>query len=101
MDFRNFNFKPQVSAGVEAAGYQSPTPIQARAIPPVMEGRDVMGLAQTGTGKTAAFVLRSWTPAERPRKQCGLWSSPHPGAGGRFTGPSRPRRKTGLAGATI
>lgn len=44
-------------AGVEAAGYQTPTPIQKQAIPPVLEGRDVMGLAQTGTGKTAAFVL--------------------------------------------
>ena len=44
-------------AGVEAAGYITPTPIQKQAIPPVMEGQDVMGLAQTGTGKTAAFVL--------------------------------------------
>jgi len=44
-------------AGVEAAGYQTPTPIQKQAIPPVLEGKDVMGLAQTGTGKTAAFVL--------------------------------------------
>src|SRR4051812_19292405 len=44
-------------AGVQAAGYVEPTPIQRQAIPPVMAGRDVMGLAQTGTGKTAAFVL--------------------------------------------
>jgi len=57
MDFTAFNFHPQVSAGVKAAGYTAPTPIQAQGIPPVMEGRDVMGLAQTGTGKTAAFAL--------------------------------------------
>ncbi|RNC67460.1 MAG: DEAD/DEAH box helicase [Desulfuromonadales bacterium] len=57
MDFQSFNFHPHIAAGVEAAGYVTPTPIQAQAIPPVMEGRDVMGLAQTGTGKTAAFVL--------------------------------------------
>ncbi len=57
MGFPSFKFNPQVMAGVTAAGYQTPTPIQAQAIPTVMEGRDVMGLAQTGTGKTAAFAL--------------------------------------------
>ncbi|MDA8388793.1 MAG: DEAD/DEAH box helicase [Nitrospiraceae bacterium] len=57
MEFQKFDFRPQVAAGVKAAGYITPTPIQAQAIPPVMQGRDVMGLAQTGTGKTAAFVL--------------------------------------------
>lgn len=57
MDFKNFNFHPQVAAGVLAAGYTIPTPIQEQGIPPVMQGLDVMGLAQTGTGKTAAFAL--------------------------------------------
>lgn len=57
MDFQSFDFHPDVAAGVTAAGYANPTPIQAQAIPPVMLGRDVMGLAQTGTGKTAAFAL--------------------------------------------
>jgi ATP-dependent RNA helicase RhlE len=57
MEFQKFDFHPYVAAGVRAAGYITPTPIQAQAIPPVMQGRDVMGLAQTGTGKTAAFVL--------------------------------------------
>lgn len=57
MNFSSFKLHPQIMAGVEAAGYQVPTPIQKQAIPPVMEGHDVMGLAQTGTGKTAAFVL--------------------------------------------
>ncbi|MDH4233375.1 MAG: DEAD/DEAH box helicase [Nitrospirota bacterium] len=57
MEFQRFDFHPHVAAGVMAAGYTTPTPIQAQAIPPVLIGRDVMGLAQTGTGKTAAFVL--------------------------------------------
>lgn len=57
MGFNAFKLHPQIAAGVRALGYQTPTPIQVQAIPPVMEGHDVMGLAQTGTGKTAAFVL--------------------------------------------
>ena len=57
MKFRQFNLHPRVAAGITAAGYVTPTPIQEQAIPPVMAGRDVMGLAQTGTGKTAAFAL--------------------------------------------
>ncbi|MDL1985301.1 MAG: DEAD/DEAH box helicase, partial [Deltaproteobacteria bacterium] len=52
-----FNFHPAVAAGVLKAGYATPTPIQAQAIPPILKHCDVMGLAQTGTGKTAAFVL--------------------------------------------
>lgn len=57
MEFHTFNFHPRVLAGVKSAGYVTPTPIQAEAIPQVLQGRDLMGLAQTGTGKTAAFVL--------------------------------------------
>lgn len=57
MKFQAFNLHPDVAAGITAAGYVTPTPIQVQAIPPVLEGNDVMGLAQTGTGKTAAFVL--------------------------------------------
>ena len=57
MSFTSFNLHPQVEAGVKALGYSTPTPIQRQAIPPVLQGHDVMGLAQTGTGKTAAFVL--------------------------------------------
>ncbi len=57
MDFSTFDFHPHVAAGVKAAGFITPTPIQEQAIPPVMRGQDVMGLAQTGTGKTAAFAL--------------------------------------------
>jgi ATP-dependent RNA helicase RhlE len=57
MKFETFNFHPSVMAGIRALGYSVPTPIQLQAIPPIMQGRDVIGLAQTGTGKTAAFVL--------------------------------------------
>jgi ATP-dependent RNA helicase RhlE len=57
LSFTTFRFHPQIAAGVKALGYHNPTPIQLQAIPPVLEGQDVMGLAQTGTGKTAAFVL--------------------------------------------
>jgi ATP-dependent RNA helicase RhlE len=57
MGFSSFKLHPQITASVKALGYEIPTPIQAQAIPPVLEGKDVMGLAQTGTGKTAAFVL--------------------------------------------
>lgn len=57
MNFEQFSFDPSIVAGIRAAGYQMPTPIQEKAIPLVLAGRDVLGLAQTGTGKTAAFVL--------------------------------------------
>lgn len=57
MSFETFNFHPSIMAGIRALGYSIPTPIQIQAIPPIMQGRDVIGLAQTGTGKTAAFVL--------------------------------------------
>lgn len=57
MNFETFNFHPWVAAGIVTAGYDRPTPIQAGAIPHIVRGRDVMGLAQTGTGKTAAFIL--------------------------------------------
>ena len=57
VDFKSFSFNPLIQGGIDAAGYKNPTPIQAQAIPLVMNGSDLMGLAQTGTGKTAAFVL--------------------------------------------
>jgi ATP-dependent RNA helicase RhlE len=57
MSFDSFKLHPQIAAGIRTLGYHKPTPIQNQAIPKVLEGRDVMGLAQTGTGKTAAFAL--------------------------------------------
>ena len=55
--FADFGLDPQIQKAVSEQGYLTPTPIQAKAIPHVLEGRDLMGAAQTGTGKTAAFVL--------------------------------------------
>ena len=57
MSFTSFGLSDQVLQGVQASGYTVPTPIQALALRPATEGRDVIGCAQTGTGKTAAFVL--------------------------------------------
>jgi ATP-dependent RNA helicase RhlE len=57
MSFQDFNFHPSIMAGVQTLGYDKPTPIQLQSIPYIMHGRDVIGLAQTGTGKTAAFTL--------------------------------------------
>lgn len=57
MKFSDMAFSEELQQDIAAAGYESPTPIQAACIPLVMAGRDVIGLAQTGTGKTAAFAL--------------------------------------------
>ncbi|MEW6518694.1 MAG: DEAD/DEAH box helicase [Thermodesulfobacteriota bacterium] len=57
MSFTSFHFHEKIAAAIKDCGYASPTPIQLQAIPPVLAGRDLLGLAQTGTGKTAAFVL--------------------------------------------
>src|SRR5438270_11228997 len=57
MAFSKLGLAPAVVEGVKAVGYIEPTPIQAQAIPLVLAGRDVIGSAQTGTGKTAAFAL--------------------------------------------
>ena len=57
MDFKNLNLVPEILRAVEEAGYTRPTPIQQKAIPAALEGRDILGCAQTGTGKTAAFAL--------------------------------------------
>jgi ATP-dependent RNA helicase RhlE len=57
LNFEHFSFDPRISAGIMSLGYTTPTPIQQQAIPVVLKGRDVLGTAQTGTGKTAAFVL--------------------------------------------
>src|SRR4051794_18841971 len=57
MSFRALNLSPLILQAVREAGYTEPTPIQVAAIPPILAGEDLIGIAQTGTGKTAAFVL--------------------------------------------
>ncbi|MCD9146451.1 DEAD/DEAH box helicase [Pseudophaeobacter flagellatus] len=65
--FTDLNLNPKVLKAIEEAGYETPTPIQAGAIPPALEGRDVLGIAQTGTGKTASFTLPMITMLARGR----------------------------------
>ncbi|MEG6509337.1 DEAD/DEAH box helicase [Methyloligella sp. 2.7D] len=67
MSFADLGLSPKILSAVEAAGYDKPTPIQAEAIPHAMMGKDVLGIAQTGTGKTASFVLPMLTKLERGR----------------------------------
>ena len=55
--FDDLSLHPDILKGIRDMGFIRPTPIQAQAIPVILSGRDVIGLAQTGTGKTAAFVL--------------------------------------------
>ena len=57
MNFNEFGFSPQLLEGIEAIGFQTTTPIQEKAIPVILEGKDLIASAQTGTGKTAAFLL--------------------------------------------
>jgi superfamily II DNA/RNA helicase len=65
--FSELNLNPKVLKAIEEAGYETPTPIQAGAIPAALAGRDVLGIAQTGTGKTASFVLPMITLLARGR----------------------------------
>jgi superfamily II DNA/RNA helicase len=67
MSFSALGLSPKVLDAVAAAGFATPTPIQAGAIPPAIERKDVLGLAQTGSGKTAAFVLPMLTLLEKGR----------------------------------
>ena len=57
MEFSEFDFHPDLLAGIESLNFKTPTPIQEQAIPLILEGKDLIGIAQTGTGKTAAFIL--------------------------------------------
>jgi len=57
MSFASLGLSPPILEAVTAQGYDTPTPIQSQAIPAILEGKDVMAAAQTGTGKTAGFTL--------------------------------------------
>ena len=67
MKFSDLGLSPKVLSAVEGAGYTTPTPIQVGAIPHALQRRDVLGIAQTGTGKTASFVLPMLTMLEQGR----------------------------------
>jgi superfamily II DNA/RNA helicase len=67
MSFSHLGLSDKVLGAIDAAGYKTPTPIQEQAIPHVLARRDVLGIAQTGTGKTAAFVLPMLTMLEKGR----------------------------------
>ncbi|EKD54936.1 MAG: hypothetical protein ACD_60C00032G0020 [uncultured bacterium] len=57
MTFAEFNLNPHIFKAIDACGYKNPTPVQAKSIPEILQGKDVVASAQTGTGKTASFVL--------------------------------------------
>jgi ATP-dependent RNA helicase RhlE len=57
LNFDHFSLDPRINAGITSVGFKTPTPIQLKAIPAILNGQDILGLAQTGTGKTAAFIL--------------------------------------------
>lgn len=67
MTFKELNLSENILSAIESAGYDSPTPIQKAVIPPAIEGKDVLGIAQTGTGKTASFTIPMLTKLERGR----------------------------------
>ena len=67
LSFASLGLSPKVLSAVADAGYTTPTPIQAGAIPQALQGKDVLGIAQTGTGKTASFVLPMLTRLEKGR----------------------------------
>jgi ATP-dependent RNA helicase RhlE len=68
MLFKELNLISPILKALEQEGYESPTPIQAQAIPHILEGRDVLGSAQTGTGKTAAFAIPTLQILSRERE---------------------------------
>ncbi|MEL6365123.1 MAG: DEAD/DEAH box helicase [Pseudomonadota bacterium] len=68
-DFQSLNLAAPVAKALKAEGYETPTPIQSQAIPPALEGRDILGVAQTGTGKTAAFSLPLLDRLARDRRE--------------------------------
>ena len=66
MNFKDLGLCPELLQTIEKLGYEEPTPVQVKAIPPIIEGRDMVGSAQTGTGKTAAFALPTLHRLARP-----------------------------------
>jgi len=79
VNFDQFSLDRRIMAGIKGVGYTTPTPIQQQAIPIVLEGRDVLGVAQTGTGKTAAFILPILHRLTKPPKSSVIMSSTYAG----------------------
>lgn len=69
MNFDDFQFNSAIQEGISAMGFKEPTPVQQQAIPPIMEGKDVIACAQTGTGKTAAYLLPTLNELANHRSQ--------------------------------
>ena len=80
MSFETLGLGPKLLQSIEESGYTEPTPIQKEAIPQILEGHDLTGIAQTGTGKTAAFTLPMLQTLERLNREGGR-RSPDPGLG--------------------
>jgi ATP-dependent RNA helicase RhlE len=97
MPFRVFGLEANILKAIQEAGYTEPTPIQSAAIPPILAGHDLIGIAQTGTGKTAAFVWPILARLARPSHHGGPPAPPGPGHGSasiplrRGEGPRSPR----------
>jgi hypothetical protein len=83
LTFADLGLSAKVLSAVTDAGYTVPTPIQAGAIPHALQGKDVLGIAQTGTGKTAAFglpMLQRLTASEKAKQRARQAARPDPGA---------------------
>ena len=78
VSFNNFGLSPEVVRGTQAMGFSEPTPIQLRAFPIILSGKDLIGTAQTGTGKTAAFGLPLIQEAVPGTKSAGLKTTQFP-----------------------
>ncbi len=104
--FEDLGLRSELLRALVAEGYTTPTPIQAQAIPPALLGRDVQGIAQTGTGKTAAFALPILhrlldNPRRPPAAAAASWScrppaswpARSPTASAPTAAPQRPRRR--------
>ena len=82
MTFKELNLSAPLLRAVQEAGYETPSPIQAAAIPPVLAGRDLMGCAQTGTGFCAAHAGPAHRQCAPPQGRCPCADpDPHPGTG--------------------
>jgi len=78
--FSDFAFSPAILKAIDDLGYESPTPIQTTIIPHVLAGADVVGQAQTGTGKTAAFALPLLSRLDLKKESRRSWYWPLPGS---------------------